>query len=138
MRAAVIIVVAALLGAAGCASNSPPPPLPVGTSGDFTLQNQSTATIRVRAYEREQAAQTRTPLGPAFDISPGSTDSRTLGVPGRVIVITVAAIDAHGKLANEWVVTERPGGFRLYAFTDHADTVRLNWNGPDGEVVLEQ
>ncbi|MBX3379589.1 MAG: hypothetical protein KF805_05815 [Phycisphaeraceae bacterium] len=124
---------------AGCASDKPAPPPGAGMMGAFYFRNDSTSTLTVQPFEAETPGGMRKPLGDAFTIAPGDTDSRNIGVPGKVVVLTIKASGQDRKyLSGEWVVTERAGGFRLYAFTDHADTVRLSWNDRGGEEVLLQ
>lgn len=122
-----------------CASNTPPPSPDAHMKGSFLLRNESASTLTVQPYQAGESGGARLPLGEAFTVPPGRIVSKQLGVPGKLVVVTIRASGQDRKyLSGEWVVTERADGFRLYAFTDHADTVRLSWNDRDGEVVLMQ
>lgn len=140
-----------LIGAASllasCASSEPAPSsstspsvaAPANVPTRFVLRNESGSSLTVQPFEASQAGGTRRPLGSPFIIGPGQTDSRDIGIPGRVVSVTIQASGQDIKYqSGEWVVTQRADGFRLYAFTDGSKTVRVNWNGRDGEEINMQ
>lgn len=134
-----------LLGALACAgaavaSCATKPPDPgAGMTGAFFLRNDSNSTLYVQPFAAPATGGTREPMGSEFSIPPRSSASRDLGVPGKAIWLTIRASGQDRKyLSGEWVIAERTGGFHLYAFTDDAGTVRLNWNDRGGEVILLQ
>ncbi|MBN8596770.1 MAG: hypothetical protein J0L78_03760 [Planctomycetes bacterium] len=119
-------------------SSEPPTQRPAASAkGSFFLRNDSRSTLTVQPFEAGAPGETRAPVGEAFTIPPGRTDSRIVGVPGRFVVLTIRASDQNFKYqSGEWVVREPVEGFNIYAFTDDSGTVRLSWNSRDGEEIL--
>ncbi|MGH7244855.1 MAG: hypothetical protein ACREJD_15685 [Phycisphaerales bacterium] len=133
------IAICSLASLVSCASSAPAPSPAASMRGSFTLRNDSASTLTVQPFEATEAGGTREPLHDAFTISPGQTDTRTIGTSGKLVVLTIRASDQNFKYqSGEWVVPERATGFYIYAFTDNSGTVRLSWNNRGGEVILMQ
>lgn len=147
MRTLLLMLATAAALLASCASSEPAPSAntppgaaaPANVPTRFVLRNESASSLTVQPFEASQAGGMRRPLGSPFIIAPGQTDSRDIGIPGRVVSVTIQASGQDIKYqSGEWVVTPRANGFRLYAFTDGSKTVRVNWNGRDGEEINMQ
>jgi len=141
MRTLLLTVVACSAAAlASCASDSSAQSSAsaANKSVAFFLRNDSASTLTVQPFEAANSGATRQPFGPPITIAPGRTESRELGTPG-IVALTIQASGQDIKYqSGEWVLMPRAAGWRLYAFTDHSGTVRLNWDDRGGEVIQMQ
>jgi len=139
MRPFLFTLIASSVVVASCASEKPAQEPPPPMKGAFVLNNQSRSTLTVQPFEAGAPGEVRPPIGDAFTIPPGRTESRIISQPGKFVVLTIRASDQNFKYqSGEWVIRERIDGFHIYAFTDDSGTVRLSWYTRDGEVILMQ
>lgn len=138
-RSAALLLCSSLPFLVSCASDPPIERPRASAKGSFVLRNDSRSILTVQPFEAAAPGETRSPVGEAFTIAPGQTDSRIVGVPGRFVVLTIRASGQDFKYqSGEWVIREPVEGFNIYAFTDESGTVRLNWNSRSGEAILMQ
>lgn len=138
MRPALGLAIAGIGTAIVSCATKPPDP-GAAMTGAFSLRNDSASILYVQPFAAPTNGGAREPMGSAFSIAPRSCSSRNLGGTNKAVWLTIRAGGQDRKyLSGEWVIAERAGGFRLYAFTDDTGTVRLNWNDRSGEEILMQ